>query len=602
MGKKLDRNKISVLCFHRVSDEKSPANPPIPVKVFDRLINYLQRKYSIISIYDIDKQVDTGKSKIILTFDDAFTDFKENALPILIKYDLPCVLNAITTCLDTGETLWTQKLNKIVEWYYFNNKKIKNDILSDNEIVLTSKNIERISIKLYLGLLHLESKHREKIINELAGEYDIKIEQSMLLWKDLKYCMENNVIIGNHTMNHLNLTLLSESELQDEIKLSTKRFVEMLDFKPDILAFPNGQYNKDVLKACKDYKYKYLLTTRKNSFYIDQEYNSWTLILPRISLYSNSILKNIFSFNYYSRNIEQLRSCTYESEHHQSCMLCQSYALNNLKGYEKEYLVKCKNCGFVFSSKIPTEKEIKEHYEQYGRDDYLSPVTVKRYIELLNKFEKYRKTNKILDIGCGIGYFLEEAKKRGWDVYGTEISEKAIEICKQKGVKMYKGKIENVNLPENTFDVITSFEVLEHINYPQEDVKKKKLLLRQGGVFYFTTPNFNSVERFLLGSKYNVICYPEHLSYYTPKTINLLMLKFGLKKLNLVTTGFSFTRVKHSKKSFSHTQFVTPASEDEKIRNKIEKNFFLRLSSKIINQIFNLFKIGNSIKGLYQKI
>ena len=594
-------SKITVICFHRISDEYSPAYPTIPVRVFERLIKYFNEKYNIISIYEIEKVTETTKERIILTFDDAFTDFKENVLPVLIKYNLPSVLNAITTCLDTGETLWTQKLNKVIEWYFFNKKSIKHNFFENNDIILTSKNVEKVSIEMYLRLLKLDSKEREKIVDEIAAKYNVNIEQSMLRWDDLKYCMDNKVVIGNHTINHMNLTTLSLDELHDEINLSTKRFEDMLGVKPNILAFPNGQYNKEVLRECKSNGYKFLLTTKKNSFYIDPKDNSFPLIISRISLYSNPVWKNILSFYYHSNNPQLLKSYSFEIQNHQNCYLCNSYSVRPLKGFQQNNLVKCKSCNFVFSSKIPSEEEIIKHYEGYGRDDFLSPVTVKRYNELLDVLERYRKTNKIFDVGCGIGYFLEEAKKRGWEVYGNEITDKAIEICQQKGIKMYKGKLPDINLEENSFDVITSFEVIEHINNPAEEVGTIYRLLRKGGVFYFTTPNFNAVERYLLKEKYNIIYYPEHLSYYTPKTINFLMSKFSFKRLFLKTTGFSLTRFKNKEKLPPHIQIITPTAEDERIRNRIEKNPLLKLMIKLINAILNLFKIGNSIKGLYQK-
>ena len=208
---------------------------------------------------------------------------------------------------------------------------------------------------------------------------------------------------------------------------------------------------------------------------------------------------------------------------HSQCLLCKSKELIELKDYKKDYLVKCKNCGFVFSKKIPTKEELDKVYGNYGRNDYLSPLTIKRYNELLDKLEKYRSSNNILDIGCGIGYFLVEAKKRGWNVYGLEYEQRAVEICKKKGIATFKGGIVDVNFEENMFDVITSFEVIEHINNPMEELKKIKRILRKDGVFYITTPNFNSLERFILKEKYDILCYPEHLSYYTVKTIKALV-------------------------------------------------------------------------------
>ncbi|MDB3905896.1 class I SAM-dependent methyltransferase [Crocinitomicaceae bacterium] len=287
-------------------------------------------------------------------------------------------------------------------------------------------------------------------------------------------------------------------------------------------------------------------------------------------------------------------------DNHSNCLICDSQNLVDLQGYESAHLSKCNNCGFVFCKRIPTIQELEEHYKGYGRNDYLSPITIKRYNELLDEFEKYRSTNRILDVGCGIGYFLDEAKKRGWEVYGTEYTDEAVEICTEKGHSIQKGKLDPNNYEEGYFDVITSFEVLEHINNPQEEIQNFHSILRQGGLVYLTTPNFNSMLRYRLKSEYNVICYPEHLSYYTPKTIHRLFKNSGFKKKKIQTTGYSRTRLKTSQNK-SDQAFISEKSDDEQIRNKIEKSSVLQLAKNTVNFGLTVLGTGDSLKIRYEK-
>ena len=250
----------------------------------------------------------------------------------------------------------------------------------------------------------------------------------------------------------------------------------------------------------------------------------------------------------------------------------------------------------LFFQKIPSKQELIDHYDGYGRNDYLSPITIIRYNELLDKFEKFKKTKKILDVGCGIGYFLEIASKRGWEVYGTEYTKDAINICKSKGINIQEGKLNPQNYLVEEFDVITSFEVLEHINNPIEEISNFYKILRKGGLVYLTTPNFNSVSRFYLKSDYNIITYPEHLSYYTTRTLKKLFRKINFKIHNLETTGISITRIKTSK-GVSKQPFISEFSDDERIRRQIEKKPLLKITKKkIINSMLTLFGIGNSLK------
>lgn len=282
-----------------------------------------------------------------------------------------------------------------------------------------------------------------------------------------------------------------------------------------------------------------------------------------------------------------------------NCVLCGGN-INELTNYGHAYLVKCNSCKFVFSKRIPSPEELTAHYTNYPRYTSLSPHTEKRYHEILDILETYRNSNNLLDIGCSNGLFLECAKKRGWNVYGTEYAQESIDYCAQKNIKVFKSD----KLPEEfykiTFDVVTSFEVIEHINTPNEEAEFVNKILRKGGAFYFTTPNFNSISRFLLKEKWNIIEYPEHLSYFTPSTAHQLMMKHGFKKQFIQTTGVSISRFKQSMQ-VNNENNTNRENVDELLRDKIENNPFLTLTKKAINFFLNLFKIGDAMKALYIK-
>jgi 2-polyprenyl-3-methyl-5-hydroxy-6-metoxy-1,4-benzoquinol methylase len=285
---------------------------------------------------------------------------------------------------------------------------------------------------------------------------------------------------------------------------------------------------------------------------------------------------------------------------HTYCLHCQSTSLVKLPKFDFAYLCKCQDCGFVFSQRIPTLQDLQEHYSTYGRNDYLSPVTITRYNELLDTLEPYRKTNKLIDVGCGIGYFLEEAKKRGWEVYGTEYTDEAVAICRAKGITMDKGALNPENYTDGEFDIVTSFEVIEHINNPIEEIKHFHKLLRQGGATYITTPNFNALERYLLQEKYNVISYPEHLSYYTKTTLNALMTKLGFTPKKVQTTGISLSRLKNQINHAAEKQ-IEKDNTDDKIRNLTEEKGWAIFAKHTINSLLDFTATGNALKALYIK-
>jgi 2-polyprenyl-3-methyl-5-hydroxy-6-metoxy-1,4-benzoquinol methylase len=285
---------------------------------------------------------------------------------------------------------------------------------------------------------------------------------------------------------------------------------------------------------------------------------------------------------------------------HTHCLICHTAQLQMLRGFNQVPLAKCKKCGFVFCKNIPSADTLNEYYKHYGKTDFISPITIKRYNEWLDKFEKYRKHNTLLDIGCGNGFLLEQAKQRGWKVYGTEYSTQLVQVCEAKGITMYHGALSTNTFADLEFDVITSIEVIEHINNPLEEMQHISRMLRTGGLFFCTTPNFNALSRYYLKDKYNIISYPEHLSYYTPKTLKYLMQKFHLQPAHVETTGISITRFNQS--THKRAQAVVSAtSDDELLREKIETRWYLKLAKQILNGMFQITGTGYSLKGWFEK-
>lgn len=287
---------------------------------------------------------------------------------------------------------------------------------------------------------------------------------------------------------------------------------------------------------------------------------------------------------------------------HKECLICKSSVIHSMQRYKRHDLVKCSTCGFVFMRKIPTIEELENYYLvfDYEMEREIPEPTRLSLENRLDSFERYRKNNRMLDVGCGEGWLLELAMKRGWQVCGTEFSPRAIEICKKRGIKMYAGILKPETIEEKDFDVIISSETIEHINNPREEILNIHQLLRIRGLFCITTPNFNSYLRWIFKDKYDIIRYPGHLSYYTKKTLNRLLSESGFKKVKLQTTGISFFHYQVSKRE-DDKSFAINYKADEKLRNKIVKSNFLKLVKRIVNAGLSFSGLGMTVKAFYTK-
>lgn len=277
------------------------------------------------------------------------------------------------------------------------------------------------------------------------------------------------------------------------------------------------------------------------------------------------------------------------------CLICLGSRLKALKGYEKDYLCRCLDCSFVFAQQVPTPEELHLEYLKYPRDDTLSPITHQRYVELLQTLEGFRQHNRILDVGAGNGHFGQAAQAAGWQAFATEFDERAVEFCRQKGITTHSGALQLDNYEAESFDLIYSSEVLEHIQNPLEELKTFWSLLRPGGAVYLTTPNLNALSHWLLGPRWNNFNYPEHLCFYNPKTLLQLFFRCGFKPLWISTTGFSPANFAIS------SQLPVSGPSDEALRARLEGRGILSSIKKLLNAFLNQLGLGDAMKGLFVK-
>lgn len=266
-------------------------------------------------------------------------------------------------------------------------------------------------------------------------------------------------------------------------------------------------------------------------------------------------------------------------------------------------VLRCAGCGLVFAGDIPDDEEIERRYADYysERNTTISDVTRKRYVELLRSFQTYSTCNRILDVGCGCGFFLAEALQAGWYAYGTEVSRSAAYYAEKVGVaagRIFVGDVPAAGFELGSFDVVTMFEVIEHLRDPAGVLRVVWHLLRDGGLLYLTTPNYDSLSRYLLGSSWRIILPREHLFYFTAASLGPLLRMSGYEVRSCRTTGLDYHAI------LSRWVFRREGSSwaaVQEARERIESSGALRMLKRCADNVLSLVRLGDTIKIFAEK-
>ncbi len=248
-------------------------------------------------------------------------------------------------------------------------------------------------------------------------------------------------------------------------------------------------------------------------------------------------------------------------------------------------IAKCDDCGLVFVKERIGEKELEDIYEEgyykgrikkgytdYDRQGKLRTCTLKNAFDALNKelyfIKRYGKGNRlrllvsslprildmvkprsrnmdlinryvtepgrILDVGCAMGFFLVDARKAGWEVTGIEISEYS-SACARKRFKLniLTGELGDLvrknEIETGSFDVVTIWDTLEHVQDPSGLLKAVNQVLKEEGLLFISTLNIDSLVSKADGKDWHFFAPPMHLFYFSERTLKGFLRKAGFK-------------------------------------------------------------------------
>lgn len=288
------------------------------------------------------------------------------------------------------------------------------------------------------------------------------------------------------------------------------------------------------------------------------------------------------------------------------CIVCSGYRFTdefNGEVINNYTLKKCTDCGMVLAFPVSEVREID--YSNYGDYLILGGHEIQRRVSFVKKemsqlFHMLKKqfiNPKILDFGCGAGYFCKAAQEAGFNVIGVEVSDKLVSFCKNS-VNFHKvfNRIEHI---EDKFDAIFMLDVIEHLNPFHIRRVMTEIIehLKPNGLLIGNTPNFNSANIILCKSKDPVIWPPSHLCYFNLDTLDKFLSTLGLNKVKLYSSGVS------SNGFFRKTKFERSFLE-KNIRslsfNLIPASICIRVIFRLLGFIMRPFDLGYQIQFIYR--
>lgn len=263
------------------------------------------------------------------------------------------------------------------------------------------------------------------------------------------------------------------------------------------------------------------------------------------------------------------------------CPVCSNEKLHTGFLHVKDHTVsgkqfsidQCRICGFQFTNPRPNLQNIGQYYQSSAyishhdeEDNLLTKVynavrnfTTNQKIELLQSNTK-ATTPSLLDIGCGAGFFLQQCKKKKWTVMGTEPDPDARAVAsKRVGEELY-ASIEDSELQNQQFDLITMWHVLEHVHDLNGTIEWLAKHLKNEGTLFIAVPNNASYDAQQFKENWAAYDVPRHLYHFTKETMKTLVEKYGFQVQEILPMWFDAFYVNMLSNQYQYQSKRLPAS------------------------------------------
>lgn len=279
-----------------------------------------------------------------------------------------------------------------------------------------------------------------------------------------------------------------------------------------------------------------------------------------------------------------------------ACLERDSRARGEVGGFRMRT---CQRCRTLFTARLPVAAESTDYGGYYHPGNLEVPAFVHRQLErVVASFEPWRRCNRWLDVGCGAGALMAAARRRRWDVIGTEVAAGAAEAVRAQGFEVRTGELERLGLPAGGFDVISMVEVVEHVPDPRALLDAAGTLLRPEGAIYITTPHARGVSARLLRTRWSVVSPPEHLQLFSARGLRGAAVAAGLRVCELHTHNIDPNELLRAARSRSGPA-VAPGARVEssyRLNESLSSNRAGTILKRVANATLSATRLGDSLK------
>ncbi len=277
--------------FHRVSDEADAMWPPMKPFLFEEIVRWLTRHYSVVPLehYLDDPGAFQAKKNIAtVLFDDGYKDNIEYAAPILEKFKCPASFYVVSDCIDKNIPTWTYVIDNVFMKTRKQHIELNHDFVPGpfKSIPLQLNDQPNPLVKeVKPWLKKLTNPQRLSVIETILSQCnDVEMPgKKMMNWNDIRELDQGGFIIGSHSHTHpLLASLQNESEIRDELKISAQRILKELGKFPKTISYPIGSFDERVARLSQAEGYHYGLAVDQQFFKFGKDD---LFKIPRVELY-----------------------------------------------------------------------------------------------------------------------------------------------------------------------------------------------------------------------------------------------------------------------------------------------------------------------------